>query len=251
MRNKTTTSIFKAGFLALSMSFLLISSTGCGQPKHKEEATACATQFLDAAQNGDFTEAGNHASETVMKNLSWSEEDRKDTLDSFYSSMLASSSTVDQDELEKLRQEPEIQEQENRLLEIEYQNEVITYQIDDDAYAEDSNTSYVTVNVTSSDYDEYDVTGLLSEAMDKFMKEAESFANTFPNKHPEMMELPEDELEYEIMKELIPKFLNITTEEFTQLGNGKTKTENWRLVIEQDSGNMKITDILLVEDEES
>ena len=40
--------------------------------------------------------------------------------------------------------EPEIQEQENRLLEIEYQNEVITYQIDDDAYAEDSNTSYVT-----------------------------------------------------------------------------------------------------------
>lgn len=229
MKMQVTTSMAKrVTGIVLAAALMITTCTACGA-NHKEDAISCTDSFLKTAQSGDVVGAGAYATEDVMKDLSWTQEDLDSLKDVYVSAFLPS-------DMDSLKELPEIEESLNSMIKKLASLQLKSYEIDEAAYEEKDGVCTVSANITG--LSDSSVSTVLTSAITDVTTEAQDLFSTYMQEHPEVTEMTQEELYTALYTEFMPKIMDLIIE---KLDAADADNLTWKFQLEEQDGKMVIT----------
>ena len=224
--SKRISCVVFAGVLAVA------TLTGCGK-NNKEAALATINGFLSEAQAGNLTGAADYATEDLMKQIGWSEDDIKEFEDEFYDTLGGAAAVGDVTEI------PGGKDSIDKLVDKVKNTALSSYEVDAESYTEKDGVGTTTVKVTRMP-DNVSVS-VMNSAQSEAISLAQDISAQYIADHPEITEMTDDVMK-DLYSERVPALVDLIIEKYDEI---EPKSETWYIQTEEVDGKTVIKDILV------
>lgn len=218
------------GFVIATSLFISVL-TGCGSVA-SDEITGTVDKFLSAAMDADLDTAGKYASDEVIEQLGWSEDDINDFLNDIFTAIAGYG--VSEEELMAI---PEVEASVNAFSD-KLKESFVTSYIVDSASTGKSDAGYV-VKASVATVSEEDFYGLLD---DELISEVSEFSSKYASEHAgDAASSSEAEMYTNLYRALVPFLMNKMTDSLDDLAG--TDEATWEFTLSGESGNLQIVSV--------
>ena len=214
--------------LVMTVSLAISLFAGCGSIKN-DEIIGTVDNFLSAAQEADLDTAGNYATDEVIEQLGWSDDDIKEFLSDIFAAIAGYG--VSEEDLMAI---PEVEAAVN-VFSDKLKDSFVTSYIVDSASVSKTAAGYE-VKASVATVSEEDFYGLLD---DELITEVSEFSSKYASEHAQdAADDPEDEMYTNLYKALVPFLMNKMTASLDDLAGSDEST--WIFTLDKEGGKLLI-----------